>query len=530
MNEAPADDGRAEQGEADAERELKFIVVKETLKAALSAPFLGGGDGLPVWKDLRSVYFDDDDGDLSRARVALRVRSVDGGFVMSLKRAAPGDRGAFERQETEVASPSGEPDLSLFDEGAKRALTELTGAKPLAPRFGSEIRRAVRTIEKDGAAIEVAFDDGFLFAGDAREAAAEIELELKSGPPVALFDLGLELVEAFPVKLGVISKAERAHALIAAEPPEPVHAEAVDLSRGATLDEAIGAVIRGCLAHFLGNLPALEAGDKVEAVHQMRVAMRRLRSAMDLFDKAFPTPGLGALRAEAKRIGIVLGQARDWDVFVIALRSGSLQRFAREPGFNRLAEAASERAEAGHSTVARLLDDRTIARFALSLERLAAAREWRESAVKETLAALDEPVAAFAARALGRLDRRLRKRGRGFRSLTPPERHRLRIAIKHMRYATEFFGGLFDMKRAKRFTSRASDFQDTLGGLNDAANAMRLGSELASGLGAELARVSGVVTEWCARESEGDAEGLKREWRRMRKIAARWRDEYETQA
>ncbi len=363
-SEARADDGRA--GRGDVERELKFIVGEKTLKAALSAPFLGGREGFPVWKDLRSVYFDTDDGDLSRARAALRVRSVDGGFVMSLKRAASGDRGAFERKESEVASPSAQPDLSLFDEETRREVTGLTGSKPLAARFGSEIRRAARTIEKDGAAIEVAFDDGFLFAGAARQAAAEIELELKSGPPVALFDLGLELVEAFPVRLGLMSKAERARALIASEPPEPVHAAAIDLRRGMTLGDAIGAVIRGCLAHFLGNLPALEAGDRVEAVHQMRVAMRRLRSAMDLFGRTVPTLELDALRAEARRIGIVLGQARDWDVLVKALRAGPLQRFAREPGFDGLAGAASEKAEAGHSAVVRLLDDRAIARFALN--------------------------------------------------------------------------------------------------------------------------------------------------------------------
>ncbi len=124
----------------------------------------------------------------------------------------------------------------------------------------------------------------------------------------------------------------------------------------------------------------------------------------------------------------------------------------------------------------------------------------------------------------------MRKRGRGLRSLTPPERHRLRIAIKHMRYATEFFAGVFGEKSATRFVSKAADLQDALGELNDAANAARLVSELVPVRGADMARVSGVVTEWCARESEGDAESLKRAWRRLRRIAARWREDYETQA
>src|SRR5208283_2335951 len=142
-------DGEGKAG-AGVERELKFIADRKTLKAAVSAPFLGGEAGPPTWRELRSVYFDDDDGDLSRVRVALRVRHVDGGWVMGLKRAGSEDRGAFEREETEVSSPSGEPDLSLFDEAIAREVTDLTGSKPLKPRFGSEIRRAARTVETNG--------------------------------------------------------------------------------------------------------------------------------------------------------------------------------------------------------------------------------------------------------------------------------------------------------------------------------------------------------------------------------------------
>ena len=170
-----AQDGGAGQAPPGIERELKFVADRKTLKAAASASFLGGEAGPPTWRELRSVYFDDDDGDLSRARVALRVRHVDGGWVMGLKRAGSEDRGAFEREETEVSSPSGEPDLSLFDEAIAREVTDLTGSKPLKPRFGSEIRRAARTVETNGAAIEVAFDEGFLFAGERREPTAEIE-------------------------------------------------------------------------------------------------------------------------------------------------------------------------------------------------------------------------------------------------------------------------------------------------------------------------------------------------------------------
>ncbi len=188
---------------ASAERELKFIADRGTLKAALAAPLLGGQAGPPPWRKLRTVYFDSEAGDLARARVALRVRRVGGGWIMGLKRSASGDRGAFDREETEVTAASAEPDLALFDKATVGEIAGLVGAKPVIPKFGSDIRRAARTIKANGAAIEVAFDAGFLFAGEKRAPVAELELELKSGELVALFDLGLALVEAFPVRLGI---------------------------------------------------------------------------------------------------------------------------------------------------------------------------------------------------------------------------------------------------------------------------------------------------------------------------------------
>jgi inorganic triphosphatase YgiF len=519
-----AQDSGKRPASAGVERELKFIANRKTLKAALAAPLLGGDAGPPKWRKLRTVYFDSEVGDLSRARVALRMRRVSGRWIQSLKRAAREDRSAFEREETEVAAPSGEPDIALFGDSIAREIADLTGAKPLGPRFGSEIRRATRTIEANGATIEVAFDAGFVFAGERRAPVAEIELELKSGAPATLIDLGLALVEAFPVRLGFASKAERAHALMAAEPPAPVRADEPALRRDTALDEAIAVVMRNCLAHFLGNLPALEAGDKVEAVHQMRVAMRRLRSALSLFGRAFPHAEFDALRAESKEIAVALGEARDWDVFVERLRQGALARFADEPGFDRLRNAAEARAAAGHAAAARFVGDKAVSRFALRIERLVATRGWREGAGDDALAAFDEPAHAFAARSLEALDHKVRRRGRRLRSLTPEARHALRIAMKHMRYATEFFGALFPPKSAaERAIRKAAALQDLLGELNDAAIAERLVKTLGLATNPRAAFAAGLVTGWCARESVGDAEALKRAWRGFVKADPFWR-------
>ncbi len=516
---------RAHEG-AGAERELKFVADRKIFKAALALPLLGGAAAPPEWRRLKSVYFDTDDGDLMRHGVTLRVRQAKDARVMGLKRAAGSKRGFFDRDEREVKSPSAEPELALFGEAIAGEIEEIVGGKPLAARFGSDIRRATRVVDFDGATIEVAFDQGFLFAGERREPAHEIELELKSGEPTALIDLGLSLIDALAVKLCVRSKAERAARLLSATPPEPARAKPPELAADSPMDEAIGVLLRNCLSQFLGNLPALESGDAVEAIHQMRVSMRRLRSALGLVNRAFPCAEFDALRAEAQRVGAVLGEARDWDVFVAMVREGPLLRFEDEPGFDRLLAAAQAKADDGHAAVSQLADGKTATRFALSLERLASGRGWRGAAAEDRLLRLKEPVAGFAARSLDRLDRKLRKRGRHFRSLSPEARHALRIAMKHMRYATEFFGHVFHpASAAERYAHRAAALQDLLGELNDATIALRLIKELDYGADAGFAFAAGAAAGWCARGSLGDEAALRKAWRKLLEADRYWRGE-----
>ncbi len=509
---------------AGAERELKFVADRRTLKAALALPLLGGAAEAPEWRRLKSVYFDTEDGDLMRQGVTLRVREEKATFVMGLKRTAESKRGFFDRDELEVKSQSAEPDLSLFDEAITSKINKIIGEKPLAARFGSEIRRATSAIELGGATIEVALDDGFLFAGERRDPVHEIELELKSGESTALIDFGLALVDALDVKLCVRSKAERAAQLMSAEAPEPARAQPPELHPDTPMNEAIGALLRNCLSQFLDNVPALESGDAVEAVHQMRVAMRRLRSALGLFNRVFPCAEFDALRAQAQRIGAVLGEARDWDVFLEMVRAGPVSRFGDEPGFDKLLGAAQAKADAVHAALLQLANGKAATRFALSLERLVEGRGWRRGATGDRLLGLAEPVEAFAARSLDRLDCKLRKRGRHFRSLTPEARHALRIAMKHMRYATEFFGRLFHpASAAERYADRATTLQDLLGELNDATIALRLIKELDFGGDAEFAFAAGATAGWCARASLGDEEALRKAWRSLLKADRYWR-------
>ena len=508
------------------ELELKFRVDREIFKTALTLPLLRAGNDERASEALESVYFDTEDLDLMRRRIALRVRRANGDYVLGVKKGAQAHGSYFERDEEQAPSAGAVADLSLLKKATAAELKEIVGEKALAPRFVSDIQRTLRTVRFHGAEIEVALDEGFISAGEQREPAHEIELELKSGEPAALFEFGLSLVDALPLKLGILSKAQRGAELFSGKPPEPVRAVSPDLAPDMSTDEGIGAILHVCLSQFLDNLPVLERGDSVEAVHQMHVAVRRLRSAFGLVSRFFPSAEFDALRDESKRIGVILGAARDWDVFIDTLRDGPLPSFADAPGFDKLINAARCRADAAHEAVVALASDRATARFALTLERFVARRGWRASAQDNRRRWLSEPIGGFAVGSLDRLHRKVLKRGKKFDSQTHEQRHMVRISLKHLRYATKFFGDLFHpASAAERYADEAAELQDLLGQRNDATIALRQIKALDFGEDAEFAFAAGVSAGWCARGGLADESRIREAWRSIRKAERFWRDD-----
>jgi triphosphatase len=158
-----------------AECELKFAADRETLRTALTIPLPGEMTRGPVSQPLKSTYFDTDILDLMRRGVSLRVRQSGGDRILAIKADAHAHSGYFQRDEERAPLPSAKIALSVLDRRVSSELREIVGEKALAPRFGSDIRRTLKTIRFHGADIEVVLDEGFLFAGDRREPTDEIE-------------------------------------------------------------------------------------------------------------------------------------------------------------------------------------------------------------------------------------------------------------------------------------------------------------------------------------------------------------------
>jgi triphosphatase len=477
------------------EIELKLDLDPADLAACLAHPALARS-----WKKRRltATYFDTPDDALRAKGLSLRVRREGRKWVQTLKAGRAATGGLFDREEWEAEVPTGSLDLSVLAETPLGAC--LAGRETeLTARFVVVVLRRSARLTHDGATLDCAVDEGEIRAGERRAPICEIELELVSGSAAALFGLARTLADLPSSKIAGRSKSERGYLFAADAPLGAVKQRPADLAPDATTRDAFRAIARDCLAHLQANAPALTVARLPEAVHQTRVALRRLRAALSLFADVVGDEARDGLRADLSWYAGALGEARDLDVF---LESGLADAATADKARERRALAYEHAIAAASSDRARRL----------VLDVLA----WIETGAWADGAELDRPAADFACDLLERRRGKLRKRSRRLTHRSPEERHRIRIAVKKLRYAAEFFGGLFTGKKARRrrkaFIAACAEFQERLGDLNDRAVAAALIGDL-----------GGAEPEPEAADDEEALAAAKRAGRAFRKAEPFWR-------
>ena len=424
---------------------------------------------------LQAIYFDTPDRRLAKAGLALRLRKEGRQWVQTLK---AGDPHAMQRFEHNVARPrlgadvhaeSLQPDLALHegtDGGAllARALRSEEGepATALSASFRTDIRRCHRAVRSPKGSVELAFDVGFIIAGPRRLPVCELEIELLRGSPTAVTTMASRWVARHGLWLEVRSKAERGERLAQdpANQPVPLHkAKAPQLTRGDDLDSAFRAVVANVLTHALPNASEIGSGVYAEEhVHQLRVALRRLRTALRFFAgwTDLIQPAWSDTLAETFA---QLGATRDRDALAAAvvpdLRDAGAPWVELPPAVTAADPIAVVRANALTGTW---------------LELLALGQH------DPIQRARGEP-AVFQAKAGERLDvwlHQVRSDARRFGRLDDPARHRLRRRVKRLRYAAEFLAPLHEPKSVAQFMKGLAPVQDSLGHLNDVNVALTL--------------------------------------------------------
>lgn len=428
-------------------------------------PILQCAMGEPKVREPISTYYDTSDGVLRKAGVFLRVRATGDGYVQTIKTAR--SEGEFlERDEWECDLPTHEPDLTAAAGTALEPLLTEEVRADLQPRFHTRFRRKTYLIRHDGAEIELALDQGEITAGTKAAPICEVELELKAGDRRALFALAETLAEAVPLTLAIKTKAERGFELLDDGDYAIEKALPVCVTPDMTCAEAFRAIARNCLRQVLVNAPATRQR-RPEALHQMRVGLRRFRAAVTLFGDVVVDKHRGAIKDELKWIGGELGPARDLDVFAADILEPQRAAYPDHPDLEAIYRDFTERHDAAYARAVEAVGSDRFRSVVLDLGAWIEIGDWaREGG---TLA--ESPITAYAAEKLSRLRRAIKKRGKNLGDLGAAERHRLRIRAKRLRYATEFFATTFDgaksAKRQRKSLAALESLQDSLGALND---------------------------------------------------------------
>jgi len=506
------------------ETELKLRIPQAALERVRVHPLLATAGPQPV-HDLDAVYYDTPDCSLRRAGAALRVRREGGRWVQTVKWSGSARAALHERNEIEMELQGPAPDCTKFVHPDIAALFRAVHvARTLRPVFETRITRSTRILTTaDGSIVEASLDEGEIRSGDRAEPVCELELELKEGQVSSLFGVALELTAAAPLYLENRSKAGRGYALVRGEPAAPTRAGSPVLDADMSVSAAFAAIAWSTLTHLQANEQGAIEGKDPEFLHQMRVALRRLRSALSVFADALPSAARQPIVADLRWLSAALGPARDWDVFVTETFPPLRLTFGDRPGIAALAAEARRRQTAARRTMKAAVRSRRYQRVLIGLGSWLATHAWRERAGDGARAVLDGAVRSYAQSELEARYERVRKRGRKGARLSAPELHQLRIAIKKLRYALDFFGSLFDAEAVRRLRSRLSRLQDVLGTINDAATMQHLIAQgYADGRSAGVAEARGILLGW----SEGRACALRAEldraWKAFRRSETFW--------
>lgn len=513
-------------GAGRTEFELKFTGPPDTVAALPSSPFFAalapnGGQ----WERLSSTYFDTPEGVLAAAGISLRRRD-EGAITLQAVKMRGDSPAARTEYETELDNDARFPVAT-----GSRKLDEMiaTVAGDLVVIASTQVDRWFTVVSFRGARIELAVDLGRaerrIGAGPPLSGPiAEVELELIEGSREAVFDFARLLLRNAPLRLAAGSKLDAALALGSSSIPK------YRLRPGKELACA-GDMLTGSLAGAAMRLASLQSPTidvrRPEGVHQIRVALRRLRTSERVFRRDHRSDDIKRLAERAKSIGAALAPARDWDVFIEETIAVVGADQSAPPGLKHLKAAAErKRAEAWAQAVETVSSD-AFTLFLLDLLEAGTLQHWRLRAGK----ALDKPASGYAPPALDRARGKAMKTARALRAgdisaeNDPAALHPLRIALKKLRYPLQTFKSQYPGDARKDYMKALSTLQSMFGAVNDAVTAQALADQASEGGGEEVMRAAGFVSGYKAAEARHAAQEIDAAWAAFEKMTPFWKQD-----
>lgn len=443
-----------------------------TLKSWLSSDFRGAGLRIvldaPV--ETREVYYDTVDWRMHAAGLTLSVRSRAGRQstpVMAVMDSLPSEErsGTALGRVEQVLPEAGRAALREGSGPVTDRVLALAGQRPLEPRVEMHVVETAAVIVRAGtpAARILLVRVTVPFAADQRPIHLDrIAVEMPADDDREMNRLLDALRQGFGLRPAVGPRYGVALQALGLSPPAPPDLGSPTVDRSMTVGAVAMAVLRRHFARMCRHEPGTRLGEDPEELHDMRVAIRRMRAALKLFARYLPARAL-ALRGELAWLGRVLGSVRDLDVQIAGVRmwAARLEPADRE-AFEALCVPLAEQRAAARRQLLRTLNSR---RYERLLGRMTAVlvRGPLQSHPEHQL-----PILAVAPQLIERCAARINKGRKGMSKSSPATAfHRLRIRFKALRYVLEFHRGVYG-KASEAVIKQLVDAQDLLGQHQDA--------------------------------------------------------------
>lgn len=463
------------------ELELKLSVPRNLRTRLLKHPLLEQHADRATRKHLIAHYFDTGNFLLRRHHIGLRVRTAGDGWMQTMKAGGSQQGGLHLRHEWECPVDHPRPAIgkliSLVGPGSRwsQVLAKRSLSGQLRIMFTVEVERTIWIVNFADAQIEMVYDLGTIKCNNKSVLVSEIELELKSGSIESLYRFALELGTDIVLHPEQVNKAERGYQLCGSIGQERAATQS-PLSPDLSVGQGMQAILSNCINQMRANEAGVLSGSGSEALHQMRVGLRRLRSAIRLFRQvaAFPIE----LSKELAWLGTELGTARDWDVLHMSTLPALRKQVGTAERLSSLEAAVQQKVREMRASAVRAIQSARYARLLLALSAWINCVQWLDGPDASKAFMLKRPFVDFANEALLRERRKMLRYGASLSGLDGQALHRLRIAVKRSRYATEFFQPLGAARHMARHIRELTVLQDDLGKAHDLLAAEHMLSEL----------------------------------------------------
>ena len=421
-----------------------------------------------VLESNRTTYYDTAAHDLWQSGFECRIRQNERGAKQTVKSRA--GTNAFSRTEIEAVLKLPVLDAAHLKAALPKPLWKSVVSESLTGIFTTEVTRRRIEIESGDGVVEAALDDGRI-QGDGRcSAFQEVEFELVRGSFGDLLAAVEEFIAEVPCGLQLAGKAERGYELTGVAAKSYTLADRPSVPRAEKLPVAIATVFSNALSHVMANQPGVVAGD-VEAIHQMRVGLRRLRSAVSSFRPVLDLTAAKTSLEDATALFSMLGHIRDDDVFLETTLPMVPDTAFVDDQREALIKAFQKHREATHASIREHLTAPSFVRWILSLQNWIDSGEWMLEQRPLDRLLINRPVGDFAANRTRRLEKRLMRAGEKAMQGRADDWHDVRKRLKKVRYSNEYLIDAAERDQQQRKAARHSirKLQNALGRFNDIA-------------------------------------------------------------